>query len=122
MNPALTPSDITKVGMVLADMVICFLAAGAPFSDPESANDHAPQDCRPTSVATSLHLHPSIDSGAGPLQSGEHIPPIQSGEQGPLTRLEPGADPDPRSRSGQVGICSKHPHGFQDPGGRCGDG
>src|SRR5271165_5240327 len=122
MDPALTSFDVAKVGAVLADMVVCFLAAGASLSDPESANDDASQDCRSTSIATSLHLHPPVDPGAGALQSGEHGAPIQSGEQGPLTRLEPGTDPGPRSRSGEVGICSKHPHGLQDPGRRCGDG
>src|SRR6186713_2730476 len=81
MDPALTSFDVAKVGAVLADMVVCFLAAGASLSDPESANDDASQDCRSTSIATSLHLHPPVDPGAGALQSGEHRPPVQSGEQ-----------------------------------------
>ena len=62
MDPALTSFDVAKVGAVLADMVVCFLAAGASLSDPESANDHASQDCRSTSIATSLHLHPPVDA------------------------------------------------------------
>src|ERR1700680_578584 len=101
MDPALTAFDVAKVGAVLADMVVCVLAAGASPSDPESANDHASQDCPSASVATSLHLHPPVDPGAGALQSGEHGPPVQSGEQGSLTRLEPGTDPGPRPGSGQ---------------------
>ena len=77
MGPALTTFDIAKVGAVLADMVVCFLAAGASPADLESANDPASEDCRPTSVATRLHLHTPVDLGAGALQSGEHRPPIQ---------------------------------------------
>ncbi len=122
MGPALTTFDIAKVGAVLADMVVCFLAAGASPADLESANDPASEDCRPTSVATRLHLHTPVDLGAGALQSGEHRPPIQPCEQGPLTRLEPGSDPSPRPRSGQVGISGGLTYRLQDLGRRCGDG
>ena len=58
-----------------------YLAAGAPPFDPEGADDNDFQDCRSTSVATSLHLHPPVDDGASSLQPGEYRAPIQSNEQ-----------------------------------------
>src|SRR5260370_40081045 len=74
----------------------------APPSNPEGADHDDLQDCRSTSVAGSLHLHSSIDDGASPLQPGEHRAPVQSGEQGAGSRLEPAADPNPRSRPRSV--------------------
>ncbi len=35
MDPALIAFDFTKVGAILADMVVSYLATGAPPSDPE---------------------------------------------------------------------------------------
>ena len=68
------------------------LVGGAPPSNPEGADHDDLQDCRSTSVAPSLHLHSSVDDGAGPLQPGEHRAPVQSGEQGTVSRLELGSE------------------------------
>ena len=75
MDPALAAFDIAKAGAILADMVISYLAPGASPSDPEEEpDDH--EDRRSAPVAAGLHLHPSVDAGAGPVQSGEHGPTI----------------------------------------------
>src|SRR5271166_4413496 len=122
MDPALAALDFAKAGAILADMVVSYLAAGAPPSNPEGPDDHDLQDRRSTPVAASVHLHPPVDAGAGPLQSGEHRPPIQSDEQGPIARMEPGTDPGSRPRSRPVWRRSQQPRGLQDPGRRCGNG
>ena len=106
MDPALVALDFAKAGAILADMVVSYLAAGASPSDPERADDHESEDRRSTPVATGMHLYPSVDAGAGSLQSGEHGPPIQSDGPSPLARLEPGADPGSRPRSGQSGAAA----------------
>ena len=91
MDPAIAALDLTKAGAILADMVESFLAAGTPPSLPEGADhDVDLQDRGPTSVASSVHLHSSIDAGASALQPGEHRAPVQSEEQGAVTWLEPG--------------------------------
>src|ERR1700719_110962 len=82
MDPAVAALDIAKAGVILANMIESYLAGGAPPSNPEGAEHDDLQDRRSTSVAGSVHLHSSIDDGAGPLQSGEHRAPVQSGEQG----------------------------------------
>src|SRR6202795_3593415 len=102
MDPALTGLDVAKAGVILANMIEAYLAGGAPPSNPEGAAHDDLQDCRSTSVAGSLHLHSSVDDGAGPLQPGEHGAPIQSGEQSPVSRLESGADPGSRPGSRPV--------------------
>src|SRR5271157_4129120 len=99
MDPALAALDFAKAGAILADMVVSCLAAGAPPSDPEGPDDHDVQNRRSTPVAAGLHLHSPVDAGASPLEPGEHGPPIQPIEQGPIARLEPRADSDPRPRS-----------------------
>src|SRR5215470_11267357 len=93
MDPAIATFDFAKAGAIIADMIESYLAGGAPPSNPEGADHDDRQDCRSTSVATSLHLHSSVDDGPSPLQPGEHRAPVQSGEQGAGSRLEPAADP-----------------------------
>ena len=78
MDPAVAALDIAKAGVILANMIESYLAGGAPPSNPEGAEHDDLQDRRSTSVAGSLHLHSSIDDGAGPLQPGEHLAPCQS--------------------------------------------
>src|SRR3979411_1162125 len=103
MAPAVADLDIAKAGVILANMIESYLAGGAPPSNPEGAEHDDLQDRRSTSVAGSLHLHSSIDDGAGPLQPGEHRAPVQSGEQGTVSRLELRAGPDPGPGSWDVG-------------------
>src|SRR6266478_2848057 len=88
MDPAVAALDFAKAGAILANMIESYLAGGAPPSNPEGADHDDLQDCRSTSVAPSLHLHSPVDDGAGPLQPGEHRAPVQSGEQGTVSRLE----------------------------------
>src|SRR5207249_9294471 len=88
MDPAVAALDIAKAGVILANMIESYLAGGAPPSNPEGAEHDDLQDRRSTSIAGSLHLHSSIDDGAGPLQPGKYRAPVQSGEQGTGSRLE----------------------------------
>src|ERR1700694_2005853 len=120
MDPAVAAPDIAKAGVILANMIESYLAGGVPPSNPEGAEHDDLQDRRSTSVAGSVHLHWSIDDGAGPLQSGEHRAPVQSGEQGTVSRLEFGADPDPRPGSRPVGCADNQSRGLQDAGQRRG--
>src|ERR1700693_5880580 len=122
MDPAVAALDIAKAGVILANMIESYLAGGAPPSNPEGAEYDDLQDRRSTSVAGSLHLHSSVDDGAGPLQPGEHRGPVQSGEQGAGSRLEPAADPNPRSRPRSVRRANDQSRGLQDVGQRCGHG
>jgi hypothetical protein len=122
MDPAVATLDLAKAGAIIADMIESFLAGGAPPSNPEGADHDDLQDCRSTSIATSLHLHSPIDAGASPLQSGEHRAPIQSSEQGEVHGLESGTDSDPRPGSRPVRSQSDKSRGFQDAGQRCGNG
>src|ERR1700732_3259270 len=97
MDPAVAALDFAKAGAILANMIESYLAGGAPpSSNPEGADHDDVEDCRSTSVAPSLHLHSSVDDGAGPLQPGEHRTPVQSGGQSAVSGLEPGADSNPR--------------------------
>src|SRR5438270_5620243 len=120
MDPAVAALDIAKAGVILANMIESYLAGGALPSNPEGAEHDDLQDRRSTSVAGSLHLHSSIDDGAGPLQPGEHRAPVQSGEQGTVSRLELGADPGPRPGSRPVGCADDQSRGLQDAGQRRG--
>src|SRR5437899_3007988 len=122
MDPAVAALDIAKAGAILANMIESYLAGGAPPSNPEGADHDDLQDCRSTSVAPSLHLHSSVDYGAGPLQPGEHRAPVQSGEQGTVSRLELGANPDPRPGSRPVRCTNDQSRGLQDAGQRRGHG
>src|SRR5438128_1517799 len=81
MDAAVATLDFVKAGAILANMIESYLAGGAAPSNTEGADHDDLQDCRSPSVAASLHLHSSVDTGASPLQSGEHRAPIQSGEQ-----------------------------------------
>src|SRR5580692_8727258 len=111
MDPAVAALDIAKAGAILANMIESYLAGGAPPSNPEGADHDDLQDCRSTSVAPSLHLHSSVDDGAGPLQPGEHRAPVQSGKQGTVPRLELGANPDPRPGSRPVRCANDQSRG-----------
>src|SRR6516165_2450626 len=102
MDPAIAAIDFTKAGAILADMVESFLAAGAPPPMPEGTDHDDVQDRGTTPVASGLHLHSPVDAGTGSLQPGEHRAPVQSSEQSTISRLESGADPDPRSRSRSI--------------------
>src|ERR1700724_1424202 len=103
MDPALVAFDFTKAGAILADMVVSYLAAGAPPSNPEGPDEHDVQNRRSTPVAAGMHLHTPVDPGAGLHQSGEHRAAIQPDEQGQSARLEPGTDPGPRPRPRALG-------------------
>src|SRR5258706_2101618 len=122
MDPAVATLDFAKAGAIIADMIESYLAGGAPSSNPEGADHDDLQDCRSTSVARSLHLHSSVDDGPSPLQPGEHRAPVQSGEQGAGSRLEPAADPNPRSPPPAVRLANDQSRGLQDVGQRCGHG
>src|SRR5690242_13712158 len=102
MDPAIAAFDLTKAGAILADMVESFLAAGAAPALPEGVDHDDVEDHGSTPVAHGVHLHSAVDAGTSALQSGEHRTPVQSQEQGPGARLEPGEDPHPRPRSGPL--------------------
>src|ERR1700736_2821816 len=122
MDPAVAALDIAKAGVILANMIESYLAGGAPPSNPEGAEHDDLQDRRSTSVAGSLHLHSSVDDGAGPLQPREHRTPVQSGGQSTVSRLEPGADPDPRPGSRPIRRANDRSRGLQGVGQRRGRG
>src|SRR5271156_6844802 len=120
MDPAVAGLDFAKAGIVLANMIESYLAGGVPPPNPEGAVHDKPQDCRSTSVTASLRLRSSVDAGTGPLQPGEHRAPVQSGRQGTVSRLEPGADPDPRPGSRPIRRANDRSRGLQGPGQRRG--
>src|ERR1700726_4071332 len=122
MDPAITGLDVAKAGVILANMIEAYLAGGAPPSNPEGAAHDDLQDCRSTSVAGSLHLHSSVDDGAGPLQPGEHRTPVQSGGQSAVSGLEPGADSNPRPGSRPIRRANDRSRGLQGVGQRRGAG
>src|SRR6516162_4067473 len=122
MDPALIGLDWSQAGAIVADMIVSYLAAGAPPIDPEEPNECRIQDCRSTPVEAGVHLHPPIDSGSSPVQPREHGSTVQPSQQSPISGLEPGADSSPRPRSRPIWDSRNHPHGLQDPGQRCGDG
>jgi hypothetical protein len=99
VDPALASLDFAKAGAILADMVVSYLAAGAPPLHSEERDDHDVQDNRSAPVAAGMYLHPSVDTGSGALQSGEHGPPIQLDEQGAIAGLEHAADSDPSTET-----------------------
>src|SRR6516164_2517553 len=122
MDPTLIAFDFAKAGAIVADMIVSYLAAGAPPLDPEQPNDPDVQDCRSTSVETGVHLHSSIDAGPGPVQSREYGSSVPPGGQSPGSGLEPGPDPSARPRPWPNWDSRHHPHRLQDPSQRCGDG
>src|ERR1019366_8105229 len=105
MDLAPVQFDLTQAGAILSDMVAAYLDAAPPPVAEEKRDDHDDLEDHPTSSdATGLRLHPSIDAGSGAVQPGEHRAPIQSDEQGPSLRLEPGA----------VRIHRRQPHRLQN--------
>src|SRR5580693_6809926 len=89
MDPALAALDFAKAGAILADMIASRLAAGALPFDPEGHDDHDLEDRRSTPIEAGLRIRSPVDAGAGPLEPGEHGPPIQSAEQGPIAPTWP---------------------------------
>src|SRR5215472_11747957 len=115
MDPALIAFDLAKAGAIVADMVVSYLAAGAPPFDTEQPNGDNVQDCRSASVEAGVHLHPPIDAGPGPLPSGEYGSAIQPDQQSPVAGLEAGSDPSARPRSRPIRGSGRHSHRLQDP-------
>ena len=64
MDPALAALDFAKAGAIIADMIMCCLAAGAPPFDPEGPDDHDVQNRRSTPVAAGLHQERDREIGA----------------------------------------------------------
>ena len=94
MDPAIATIDLVKAGAIVASMVESYLAAAVPPLNAKGADDDDGQDNTGAAPVTDgLRLHPAIDAGAGPLQSGEHRTPVQSGSQGAVAWMEPAADP-----------------------------
>ena len=52
MDPALIGLDTAKAGAIVADMIVSYLAAGAPPFDPKEPNEPHLEDCRSTPVET----------------------------------------------------------------------
>ncbi len=149
MDPTIAAFDLDKAGAIIASMVESYLAANAsptrdqpsapPLEVPQACCQHElprarfqrdakgaahddGQDQRTTSDADGICLHPSIDAGAGALQSGEHGTPVQFGEQGGGPRLEAGPDPGARPRSRPIGCEGEQSGRLQVAGERRGDG
>src|SRR5215470_1764683 len=99
MDPAVAAFDFAKAGVIVANMIESYLAAGALPSNPEGADHVEHQDCRSSSDAARLHLHSTVDTGASTLQSTEHRAPVQSSEPSKGAGLDSGADPNPRRGS-----------------------
>ena len=71
MDPALAALDLVKAGAIVADMVVSYLAAGAPPFEPEQPNGDNVQDCRPTPVEAGVHT--GVDDPTS--QPEERAPP-----------------------------------------------
>src|SRR5215469_9234326 len=99
MDPALIAFDLAKAGAIVADMVVCFLAANGSPPKAEEPDDSPSQDCRSAPLEAGVHLHPPIDAGSGALQPGEHGSAVQPGQQGVVAGVGSGEDSDPRPRS-----------------------
>src|SRR6516225_7925884 len=123
MDPAIATIDLVKAGAIVASMVESYLAAAVPPLNAKGADDDDGQNNTGAAPVTDgLRLHPTIDAGAGPLQSGEHRTPVQSGSQSAVAWMEPTADPRPRSRPRAVWLPDSEPRGLQVAGQRRGDG
>src|ERR1700722_2508730 len=123
MDLASIPFDLTQAGAILADMVAAFFDPPPPPVAEERRDDHDELEDQPKPPgATGLYLHPAIDAGPGAVQSREHRAAVQSDEQGPGLRMEPGADPSSGWRSGPVRIRRRQPGRLQTPCERCGIG
>ena len=64
--------DINDAGVIVANMVLDFLAAEQSRED----IDDEPEDSRTSPSEPCLHLPPSIDDGAGTVSPGEHQAPV----------------------------------------------
>src|SRR6516225_10305671 len=122
MEPAVATLDLTKAGTIIASMIESYLAGGAPLPNMQGADHDKFEDGRSPSGAASLHLHSPIDAEPGPLQSRKQGTPVQSGEPSESTRLDAGADPDPRWRSRPLGRADGPSRRLQDSGQRCRNG
>src|SRR5215469_4309376 len=58
MDPAVAALDFAKAGVIVANMIESYLAAGALPPNPEGADNVEHQDCRSSSDAARLHLYP----------------------------------------------------------------
>src|SRR5260370_39925143 len=114
MYPAVAAVDFIKAGAMIANMIESYLAAGAAPSTAEGADHAKSEDCRSSSGPASLHLHSSVDNGAGALQSGEHRAPVQSSELGDVAPLDSGSGPEPRRRSRSFWGSSEQSRRLQD--------
>src|SRR5262245_63595563 len=115
MDPAVAAFDFAKAGVIVANMIESYLAAGALPSNPEGADNVEHQDCRSSSDAARLHLHSAVDTGASALQSTEHRPPEQSSKPSKAAGLDSGEDPNPRRGSRPTGTPADQPRQLQDP-------
>src|SRR5215471_3469854 len=122
MDPAVAALDFAKAGVIVANMIESYLAAGALPPDPEGADHVEHQDCRSSSDAARLHLHSAVDTGASALQSTEHRAPVQSSEPSKGAGLDSGADPNPRRGSRPNGAVDDQTRRLQDPCERRRDG
>src|SRR6516165_8610380 len=114
MDPAIAAIDLVKAGAIIPSMVESYLAAAVPPLNATGADDDDGQNYSGAApIADGLRLHPAIDGGAGPLQSGEHRTPVQSGSQSAVARMEPAANPGPRSRPRTIWRPDSEPRGLQ---------
>jgi hypothetical protein len=60
MDPAVATLDLTKAGVIIANMIESYLAGGAPLPNMEGADHDEFEDGRSPSGAASLHLHSPI--------------------------------------------------------------
>ncbi|PND65882.1 hypothetical protein C1X10_27660, partial [Escherichia coli] len=73
MRISLAQPDLVQAGAILADMVAAYLDASPPLIAEEKADEHDSVEDRPEPPCpTGVFLHPTIDTDAGPLPSGEH--------------------------------------------------
>src|SRR5215471_4216040 len=115
MDPAVAALDFAKAGVIVANMIESYLAAGALPPNPEGADNVEHQDCRSSSDAARLHLHSAVDTGAGAFQSREHRAPVQSSEPSKGAGLDAEADPNPRRGSRPIGTADDQTRRLQDP-------
>src|SRR5215471_16945862 len=114
MDPAVAAFDFAKAGVIVANMIESYLAAGGLPSNPEGTDHVEHQDCRSSSGAARLHLHSAVDTGASALQSREHRAPVQSSEPSKGAGLDSGADPNPRRGSRPIGTADDQTRRLQD--------
>src|ERR1700752_2645614 len=115
MDPAVAALDFAKAGVIFANMIESYLAAGALPPNPEGADNVEHQDCRSSSDEARLHLHSTVDTIASALPSREHRAPVQSREPSKGAGLDRGADPNPRRGSRPIGTADDQTLLLQDP-------